>query len=122
MFPCAIKSERFFFFFFFFFLKKKIVLLQPLPETEAEDEPASPMDELNLNFLDALCEDDLARMELFYELGADVNHQNPGAMESPLHFAVCRNDITSAKWLIEHGANVNARACREMTPMHWAVR
>jgi ankyrin repeat protein len=80
------------------------------------------MDELNLSFLDALCDEDLDRMEYYYSLGADVNHHNPGALETPLHFAVCRDGITLAKWLIERGADVNARACREMTPMHWAVK
>lgn len=80
------------------------------------------MDELNLAFLDALCDDNLEQMEFFYSLGADVNHRNSGSDESPLHFAVCREDVKFAKWLIAHGANVNAEACHKMTPLHWAAR
>jgi ankyrin repeat protein len=95
---------------------------QPLPEPEPEDEPSTVMDELNLAFLDALCDDNLERMEYFYALGADVNHRNIGAAETPLHFAVCREDTKFAQWLIDHGANVNAEACHKMTPLHWAAR
>ena len=80
------------------------------------------MDELNLAFVDAICDDDFPRMEYFYNLGADIHHRNPGADETPLHFAVCRKDTQFAKWLIKQGADVNARALWEMTPMHWTVR
>ncbi len=98
------------------------LVAQPLPEPEPEDEPSTVMDELNLAFLDALCDDDLERMEYFYALGADVNHRNIGANETPLHFAVCREDTKFAKWLIAKGADVNAEACHKMTPLHWAAR
>jgi hypothetical protein len=82
------------------FFPSDVLVAQPLPEPEPEDEPSTAMDELNLAFLDALCDDDLERMEYFLALGADVNHRNIGAAETPLHFAVCREDTKFAKWLI----------------------
>ena len=104
------------------FFLTRVTFAQPLPEPEPEDEPSTVMGELNLAFLDALCDEDLERMEYYHALGADLNHRNPGAAETPLHFAVCREDTVYAKWLIARGADVNAEACHKMTPLHWAAR
>ena len=40
---------------------------------------------------------------------------------TPLDYAVLNNYMELAEWLLEHGANVNARNRREETALHWAV-
>jgi hypothetical protein len=42
-------------------------------------------------------------MERFLRIGADLNHHNSAAQETPLHFAIAKNDVATAQWLIEKG-------------------
>lgn len=97
---------------------------EALPEDEAEELPMSPMDELNVAFVEAVSRDDLASMQRLHSLGAEVNHHNAGAEETPLHFAACvlTGDARAAKWLVDHGANIEAQCAESMRPLHWAVR
>ena len=66
-------------------------------------------------------------MEDALRRGANINHQNSGADETPLHFAAsqCGKDDTSpvfVEWLLAHGADPNVRAREDMTPLHWAAK
>jgi len=95
-----------------------------IPEAnEEENVVLTAQEELNLAFLDCLIEEDLPGMQKLLEAGASVNHHNPGAPETPLHFAVSRKEGKKfVDWLLSKGAKVNAEAEGRMTPLHFAVR
>jgi ankyrin repeat protein len=42
--------------------------------------------------------------------------------ETPLHYAVMRDTPNAARWLLDHGAHVNAATLEGETPLHWASR
>jgi uncharacterized protein len=56
------------------------------------------------------------------EAGAEVNAASRETMKlTPLASAMATAQIEIAKTLIEHGANVNAKAASELTPLHTAA-
>ena len=90
---------------------------------EGEEEELTAQEVLNLGLLDSLIDDDLEAMREWRKRGADVGHHNKDGHETPLHFAVCKSGGGEiVDWLLSEGADVNARAEHEMTPLHWAVR
>lgn len=60
-----------------------------------------------------------------WELAARLVHDNPDLINSGvLHLMAKRNDGAAAKWLLDHGANPNARWAHwdsEVTPLHLAI-
>jgi uncharacterized protein len=61
-------------------------------------------------------------MELLHRHGAKVNVR-AGHGWTPLHYAVLRKEnVAAVKWLIAHGADVNAHNEADMTPLDWAKR
>lgn len=67
----------------------------------------------------AAWEGNLRLMEVFLARGADINRLN-GNGESALALAALRGQKEAVKWLIEHGARVNAPP-RQWSPLHYAV-
>ena len=90
------------------------------PEPEVES-PFTEQEELDMEFLLGLTAGDIPAMEKALQNGANINHTNPGANETPLHFAACKSGPL-VKWLIEHGAHPNVQAIEMNTPLHFAVR
>jgi hypothetical protein len=45
----------------------------------------------------------------------------PNGVVTPLHLAVANQNLVLARFLIEHGADVNARDGKGQTPLHYAV-
>jgi len=61
-------------------------------------------------------------VDALIEAGADVNLPSREAMRvTPLASASAAQQLEIARTLIEHGANVNARAANDFTPLHEAA-
>lgn len=62
----------------------------------------------------AAAEGDSASVERLLEAGADVEANGYGKVNgTPLCFAVSHNHIQNVKMLIQHGANINTKTCRQ---------
>ncbi|MEM7133136.1 MAG: sigma-70 family RNA polymerase sigma factor [Chloroflexota bacterium] len=61
-------------------------------------------------------------IQLLVELGADVNIRLGRANETALHLAMHSQSPLIAKFLLENGAEVDAKARNGATPLHWAVK
>ncbi len=57
-------------------------------------------------------------VQMFVKRGAQINRKG----WTPLHYAVCGEDNGVSVWLIQHGADINARAPNGNTPMMMAAR
>ena len=57
-------------------------------------------------------------VEMFVKRGAVINRKG----WTPLHYAVCGEDNGVSAWLIQHGADINARAPNGNTPLMMAAR
>lgn len=63
---------------------------------------------------------DTANLKLLVDAGANVNAE--GGLGTPLSQAVWADRTAAARWLIEHGANVNQMTHMDgYTPLHWAA-
>jgi hypothetical protein len=77
-------------------------------------------------FLEALAhrgrsfEEGIALAELFLEMGFDINAVKEEE-RTALHAAANSGVSKTVKWLLEHGANVNARGRMGRTPLHLAA-
>lgn len=49
-----------------------------------------------------------------------VNSRDKEGRETPLHLAAARGHTDVVRWLVQHGADVNARCYNEFTPLHLA--
>jgi ankyrin repeat protein len=65
---------------------------------------------------DAIQYDEIEKVQVLVELGADINAKCYGI--SSLDLALSRNKIEIAKYLIEHGADVNAGTSTGWTHLH----
>ena len=64
----------------------------------------------------------LNKIKRLIEAGADVNAKNKNQYgETPLHWALWRDNIETTKLLIDSGADVNAKNKSGITPLAWAV-
>ena len=77
------------------------------------------MKKLEKMLFEGIENNDLRKVALALNLGADVNLKNKFG-SAPLAWAVCRDNITMVKLLISAGADVNAKN-KWGTPLHWAV-
>jgi N-acyl-D-amino-acid deacylase len=63
---------------------------------------------------------DVRMVRRLLERGADPNQST--YYGNPLSHACWSNSFEAAEWLLEHGANINARdAVADFTPLHWAA-
>jgi ankyrin len=64
-----------------------------------------------------------AIIEFLQSKGVDISIPAVrGRRWTPLHFAIDSNHLRAAKWLIDHGANVNAASSDGRGPLHLAAR
>jgi ankyrin repeat protein len=56
---------------------------------------------------------------ILLDYGADINSRGRG--RTILHALAHHSDARGVEWLLNHGADVNARSCRERTPLHEAA-
>ena len=66
-------------------------------------------------------ERDVACLELLIEHNADVNIGDQNN-DTPLHWAVFKNQPQSTRILLQNGANVNAHDFNDDTPLSWAAQ
>lgn len=71
-------------------------------------------------FIQAIMLDEVAKVRELLRSGIDPNQCEDSALVSPLHFAAQYNALSSAKLLIEAGADVNAETVDGMTPLEVA--
>ena len=64
---------------------------------------------------------DLEAVKKHLEAGADINGRDPNFGASVLAAAVVRNQVETAKYLIENGADVNQASQDGSTPLHTAA-
>lgn len=57
-----------------------------------------------------------------FELGFDVNDNNPGFCSSALSEVAREGQLAEAEWLLSHGASVHGHRYEDQTPLHAAVR
>jgi ankyrin repeat protein len=91
----------------------------PTQDGNAKHHVGSEID-FNKGLLDAARDGDLAKLELFLELQAEINTSN-SARETPLWLAVNHNVDSVIQFLIKRGADVNAKSCYGETPLYRAV-
>jgi len=66
---------------------------------------------------------DLAAFLLALGVSPNVDYEGPSGRYSALHQAACLNHVDVAGFLIEHGADVDARdGAHHATPLAWAIR
>lgn len=84
------------------------------------DEPAEAdqLDQVNRELLDAVRQDDIARIKALIESGADVNDAAPRTGYTPLMWA---KSAKAARTLIHAGASVHARDHQGHTPLMWVI-
>lgn len=63
-----------------------------------------------------------AVFECLLENGATINEPCNGLGTTVLHYAAGWSDAATIKWLIEHGADINAQDKKGWTPLHYAYR
>ena len=99
-----------------------------MPNVEEDTTESSTAQEiLDFELLEAVFTQNLAGMADALRRGADINHQNAGALETPLHFAASQcgengSSVPIVQWLLDHGADPNAQAKELLTPLHWAAK
>ena len=74
------------------------------------------MKKLEKMLFKGIYENDLRKVALALNLGADVNAKGEWG-QSPLHYAAYRNNVTLAKLLISVGADVNAEDNFSRSPL-----
>jgi hypothetical protein len=99
----------------------------PTPETEkqrpVEVELAAP----TLDIWTAAAQDDIDEIAANLAAGIDINSRVPAGFDfegaTALHIAVLTKQVKSTKFLMEKGADLNAKAEDENggTPLHWAA-
>lgn len=67
----------------------------------------------------AAARNDLEVLELLHRAGASAQPRPSGY--SPLHGAVQRGHFEAARWLLAHGADIDARKADRVTPLHVAL-
>lgn len=60
-------------------------------------------------------------MEVLIKAGANVNIEDSRNGLTPLHFAVQNSKVDIVNYLIENGANINAKTSNGQTPLHLSV-
>ena len=66
-------------------------------------------------------ENDLRKVALALNLGADVNSKDDDDGMSLLHYTAYRDKIAIAELLISAGADVDSKDKASWSPLHWAV-
>ena len=80
------------------------------------------MKKLEKMILDGVKENDLRKVALALNLGANMESQDGGTIWTPLHRASVKNYFKIANLLIQNGANINAIDTFGYTPLVWAVK
>ncbi|MGH9439751.1 MAG: ankyrin repeat domain-containing protein, partial [Terriglobia bacterium] len=84
-------------------------------------DPFGAQDRLHRTPLHLAAQDDFQIMQVFVELGADLDARD-GQKQTPINYAICSSGgYGKAVFLVEHGADVNAAGCAGMTPLHLAA-
>lgn len=70
---------------------------------------------------DALVQGEIEKAKSLLANDPDLVHSCDGRNRTPLHLAARFGHVKLARWLLEHGADVNARAYNGFTPLHLAT-
>jgi hypothetical protein len=80
--------------------------------------PANAYSELQRSFVDASKQQEIVK---WVESGCDINWTCPDGL-TLLHYAAMQDNEKMVRYLLDHGANVNARATYNMTPLLLACK
>jgi Ankyrin repeats (3 copies)/Ankyrin repeats (many copies) len=92
----------------------------PLDQSQRSTHPSQPKGSC-LHYVALLGLHDLITF-LVIECQQDVNVRGFNGNQAPLHVALRDGHVESARMLIEHGADVNARDNHKSTPLHLALK
>ena len=75
----------------------------------------------SIELIDAVEDGDALKLKELLAVGADINVKDDRDGYSLLHFAAFYDDTEALKFLIDAGANVNAKENEGRTPLHLAA-
>jgi ankyrin repeat protein len=89
--------------------------------TDVVERPARPVDPKLAAVIAAVRSEPLAAIEPLLTANPDFIKTPDAAGSTLLHHAAGFGAVGTMQWLLEHGADVNAKNRRGSTPLHWAM-
>ena len=87
----------------------------------AEETPKRPVDPKLVNLISAVRSSDLHRVKQLVDETPELVTAHDQAGSTALHHAAGFSNLATMKFLLDHGADVNAANHRKSTPLFWAI-